>query len=90
MDPKLPASGQSRWTSRDGPHEVPSRDDLPRGGSVEGSTSLGEAEPGARIDGHEVVTLNVGKSSQDLKVEGVVHRGQPATRPELGTLPARR
>ena len=54
---------------------VSDHDDPAGAGCLDGSTGLGQDEPVGRVDGHEVVCLEVGKASQEREVEGLAHRG---------------
>jgi len=78
MDPNPIGTVEGYGAEGHGAIALPDDDDLPCGCFLDGRSCLCQDEPVSRVDRHEVVTRDVGKSSQDLEVEGVVHRRQPA------------
>jgi len=78
MDPNPIGTVAGYGAEGHGAIPIPDDDDLPCGCFLDGRSCLCQDEPVSRVDRHEVVTRDVGKSSQDLEVEGVVHRRQPA------------
>jgi len=58
---------------RHGAVSVSDDDNSAGGGCLDRSASLGQDKPIGRVDGHEVVCLEIGKPTQDLEVEVVAH-----------------
>jgi hypothetical protein len=58
---------------------VPVSDDHDPAGrcGLDGTAGARQDEPVGGVDGYEVVGLDVGEALQNMKVEGVAHRGHP-------------
>ena len=79
MDSNVLRIVQRHSAERHGAIAVSDDDDPPGGCCLDRSAGLGQDQSIGRVDSHEVVGLEVGEASQELEVDRVVHRGQPAT-----------